>query len=107
MAAAIDLQLTANPPYCACAEVELLKLRKRCGRRILDQLEGSGGSRNLERGVQSLAREARRKIFWVAMPTFGHANAIKYSWKAEPRGLSQKKSRTLSDSVVLVNYNFN
>ena len=67
----------------------------------------SGGSRNLERGVQSLARKARRKIFWVAMPTFGHANAIKYSWKAEPRGLSQKKSRTLSDSVVLVNYNFN
>ena len=69
----------------------------------------SGGSRNLERGVQSLAREAWRKIFGVATPTFGHANAfiIKYSWKAEPRGLSQKKSRTLSDSVVLVNHNFN
>ena len=30
-------------------------------------------------------------------------NKIKYSWKAEPRGPSQKKSRTLSDSVVLVN----
>ena len=66
----------------------------------------SGGSRNLERGVQSVAS---RKIFGVATPTFGHANAfiIKYSWKAEPRGLSQKKSRTLSDSVVLVNHNFN
>ena len=28
----------------------------------------SGGSRNLERGVESPAREARRKIFWVATP---------------------------------------
>ena len=65
----------------------------------------SGGSRNLERGVQSQGREARRKIFGVATPTFGHVNA--FSWKAEPRGPSQKKCRTLSDSVVLVNYNFN
>ena len=23
-----DLKLTVNPPYCACAEVELLKLHK-------------------------------------------------------------------------------
>ena len=73
---------------------------------------GSGGSRNLERGVESPAHEARQKIFWVATPkkkwvatpTFGHVNAfiqkIKYSWKAEPRGPSQKKSRTLSDSVL-------
>ena len=81
------------------------KFVKHCTVAVL--VVSSGGSRNLERGVQSRAREARRKIFWVAMPTFGHANAIKYSWKAEPRGLSQKKSRTLSDSVVLVNYNFN
>ena len=44
------------------------------------------------------------EIFRVATPTFGHVDAfeIKYSWKAEPRGPSQKKSRTLSDSVVLV-----
>ena len=82
----------------------------------------SGGSRNLERGVQSPARKARRKIFWVATPTFGHVNAFiqniagrpnhrLYSSyvraMAEPRGPSLKKSRTLSDSVVLVNYNFN
>ena len=51
------------------------------------------------------------EILGVATPTFGtytHSyNKIKYSWKAEPRGPSQKKSRTLSDGVVLVNYNFN
>ena len=45
--------------------------------------------------------------FWVATPTFGHVNAFIHNWKAEPRGPSQKKSRTLSDSVVFVNYNFN
>ena len=62
----------------------------------------SGGSRNLERGVQSPVKlgchahfRSRERIH------------TKYSWKAEPRGPSQKKSRTLSDSVVLVNYNFN
>ena len=38
-------------------------------------MQVSGGSRNLERGVQSPAREARRK-FWVATPTFGHVNAF-------------------------------
>ena len=36
----------------------------------------SGGSRNLERGVQSPARFAHRKIFGVATPTFGHVNAF-------------------------------
>ena len=51
---------------------------------------------DLERGVKSPARAP--EIFGVATPTFGHVNA--YSWKAELRGPSQKKSRTLSDSVV-------
>ena len=69
----------------------------------------SGGSRNLERGVQSPAREARRKFLGchVHFRSRERIHTIKYSWKAEPRGPSQKKSRTLSDSVVLVNYNFN
>ena len=68
----------------------------------------SGGSRNLERGVQLPARFARRK-FLGCHAHFRSRERIhtKYSWKAEPRGPSQKKSRTLSDSVVLVNYNFN
>ena len=68
----------------------------------------SGGSRNLERGVRSPARFARRK-FLGCHAHFRSRERIhtKYSWKAEPRGPSQKKSRTLSDSVVLVNYNFN
>ena len=65
----------------------------------------SGGSRNLERGVQSPARFARRK-FLGCHAHFRSRERI-YSWKAERRGPSQKKSRTLSDSVVLVNYNFN
>ena len=68
----------------------------------------SGGSRNLERGVQSPAREARRKFLGRHADFRSHERIhTKYSWKAEPRGPSQKKSRTLSDSVVLVNYNFN
>ena len=68
----------------------------------------SGGCRNLERGVQSPAHEVRRK-FLGCHAHFRSRERIhtKYSWKAEPRGPSQKKSRTLSDSVVLVNYNFN
>ena len=71
-------------------------------------MENSGGSRNLERGVQSPARFARRK-FLGCHAHFRSRERIhtKYSWKAEPRGPSQKKSRTLSDSAVLVNYNFN
>ena len=57
----------------------------------------SGGSRNLERGVEK---------FLGCHANFRSRERI-HSWKAEPRGPSQKKSRTLSDSVVLVNYNFN
>ena len=70
----------------------------------LRQFEVSGGSRNLERGVESLAREARRK-FLGCHAHFRSRERIhtKYSWKAKPRGPSQKKSRTLSDSVVLRN----
>ena len=68
----------------------------------------SGGSRNLERGVELSACKVRRK-FLGCHAHFRSRERIhtKYSWKAEPRGPSQKKSRTLSDSVVLVNYNFN
>ena len=61
----------------------------------------------LKGGSVTGARSAA-EIFGVATPTFSHVNAfIQYSWKAEPRGPSQKKSRTLSNSVVSVNYNFN
>jgi len=31
--------------------------------------EGSGGSRNLERGVQPWTHEAHPKSFWIATPT--------------------------------------
>ena len=68
--------------------------------RSRDRMPSSGGSRNLERGVQSPAR----KIFGCHAH-FRSRERI-HSWKAEPRGPSQKKSRTLSDSVVLFNYNF-
>ena len=69
----------------------------------------SGGSRNLERGVQSpVGARSEPEIFGLPRPLSSRERIkIKYSWKAEPRGPSQKKSRTLSDSVVLVNYNFN
>ena len=60
----------------------------------------SGGSRNLEREVRA------PENFWVATPTFGHVNAFIQNIAGRPNP-SQKKSRTLSDSVVLVNYNFN
>ena len=67
----------------------------------------SGGSRNLERGVDSPPRFARRKFLGChAHFRSRERTHTKYSWKAEPRGPSQK-NRTLSDSVVLVNYNFN
>ena len=36
----------------------------------------SGGSRNLERGVQPLAHEAHPQVFWVATPTSGHFNTF-------------------------------
>ena len=58
----------------------------------------SGGSRNLERGYSRQKFLGCHTHFWSR-----ERIQIKYSWKAEPRGPSQKKSRTLSDSVVLVN----
>ena len=42
----------------------------------------SGGSINLERGVQSSARSAP-EIFRVATPTFGHVNAFKLEGRTE------------------------
>ena len=69
-------------------------------------IASSGGSRNLERGVKPPAREARWK-FWVATPTFGHVNAFIQNIAGRPNRGVRHKSRTLSDSVVLVNYNFN
>ena len=34
----------------------------------MSHIHGSGGSRNLERGVQLLAHEARRKFFGLPRP---------------------------------------
>jgi len=45
-----------------------------CQRYSIGVLMGlSGGFRNLERGVQPLAREAHPKIFCVATPTSDHS----------------------------------
>ena len=60
----------------------------------------------IAKGGFSHQRAKRAGNFWVVTPTFGHVNAFIQN-VARPRGPSQKKSRTLSDSVVLVNYNFN
>ena len=81
--------------------LHILMLEYRNGCQYTLSTDFSGGSRNLERGVQSLAR--RKFLGCHAHFRSRERNKIKYSWKAEPRGPSQKKSRTLSDSVVLVN----
>ena len=60
----------------------------------------SGGSRNLERGVQPPAREARWK-FWVATPTFGDVNAFIQNIAGRPnRGVRHKRNLVHCPTVL-------
>ena len=61
----------------------------------------SGGSRNLEREVQSPVHFARRKIFRVATPTFCHVNAFIQNIAGRPnQGVRHKRNLVHCPTVL-------